>query len=172
MAPPGGISNIFNADPEPLRPSSRVLARPGGPVSDIFSDEPLPVRNIQVDPRRFESHIKLGEEAAEEPKLTPQRRDPNWSNDQPEEMTPGRRQYGNTNESHFSLGAEQVVAETQNTRFSVNHNQSQVSLGSEEAPVLTRPVRRDPNATSEEAPHRPSSRVLQRPGGHTSFSLA
>ncbi|KAJ3282519.1 hypothetical protein HDU76_008688, partial [Blyttiomyces sp. JEL0837] len=87
---PGGpsqMSDILSASaaPEAIRPSSRVLQRPGGAVSDIFntgpapaavrvtqrahvqsqvfSDEPEVRPTIPVDPRRFQQNINVFEEA-------------------------------------------------------------------------------------------------------------
>ncbi|KAJ3218446.1 hypothetical protein HDU67_005542 [Dinochytrium kinnereticum] len=59
------MSNILsgNAQADAVRPSSRVLQRPGGQVNDIFSTEPAPVRtSIPIDPRRFVQQVNLFEE--------------------------------------------------------------------------------------------------------------
>ncbi|KAI8913196.1 hypothetical protein EDD86DRAFT_273720 [Gorgonomyces haynaldii] len=142
LAPPGGISNIFSDEPVQTRPSSRVLSRPGG-QSNIFSDEPLPVRKIQVDPSRFESHFKPGEEA--EVIAAPNKRDPNTESKEQTHHSTRRSFGGKSNESHFSLAYEE--------------------------PVNQPKQRRNPNTQSDETQQRPSSRVLQRPGGQTSIHL-
>ncbi|KAJ3104126.1 hypothetical protein HDU96_009022 [Phlyctochytrium bullatum] len=57
------MSNILagNATAEAVRPSSRVLQRPGGQVHDIFSTEPAPPQRtaIPIDPRRFVQQVNL-----------------------------------------------------------------------------------------------------------------
>ncbi|KAJ3104182.1 hypothetical protein HDU97_009437 [Phlyctochytrium planicorne] len=60
-----GMTDILagKAAPDAVRPSSRVLQRPGGQISDIFSTEPpTPRASIPVDPRRFVQQVNLFEE--------------------------------------------------------------------------------------------------------------
>lgn len=186
LAPPGGISNIFNDNADPIRPSSRVLQRPGGSTSDIFSTEPVVQRAIPADPRRYQSSFD------EQPLNTIQsrgvnRRDPNQTSAQadeiksmgrrtanasdeslPEEISHGRKHYGGGGVSRESVSYEPIHGKKhfdESSRESLSvlsaTGSRSTTPNSEFAlapPQFGRGGRRDPNARSEEAVHRPSSR--------------
>ena len=237
------VSRIFsddNDDEVTVRPSSRVLQQPGGRSSDIFNNEPLQVRtSIPIDPRRFESHFSLSDEASEAPVYHGRRMFADRTNDShfsfgyetsavvaaalsksettskilqssislsegagavPEEK---HRNFKDHNKSHFAFGTEEVQEEQNlppyhtGKKTNSHANDSHFSLAMTE--VRTKPeepqtivenvadlpaagdipkerphsaIRRNPNARSEEAVSRPSSRVLKAPGGGTTFSFA
>lgn len=91
----GGISNIFSDKPDEFRPSSRVLARPGGETSQIFGDGEIKGAN-------------------------PNRRDPNQPSNNPVEHVFGKKQFSGHNETSFSLYDTDSVNETHVARRDPN----------------------------------------------------
>jgi hypothetical protein len=103
------------------------------------------------------------------------RRDPNWTSDSaPLAARPSRPYSGETNKSNIRFGTDNVDAPASARRPAGNSNEtSGFSLSHEDRDVQPqRRTRRDPNARSQEATARPSSRVLATPGGKSSFSFA
>jgi hypothetical protein len=132
IAPPGGVSNIFGP-PEIIKtPGKRISSASARTNVDIFSPENIPV-------------------AA--------KRNPNWTETQDDAApTPemGRRQFaGKNNESHFSLAME---SEGPNETI-VSRKHFAVDTIEEQPAAI--PQRRDPNARSQEAEFRPSSRYMK-----------
>jgi hypothetical protein len=189
LAPPGGISNIFSDVVEEFRPSSRVLSRPGGALSRIF-DEDLPIHSNNVnrrDPNQESTSMdndhgkkqfsnangsSFSHHDVSEVKVTATRRDPNQRSEdvQHDESLngQGRRLFaGKCSESHFS--SNNLVIDALSRPNSPSEDGSVAQRGDVRVEGV---ARRDPNARSEEGQtFRPSSRVLQRPGGKSNFSL-
>ncbi|TPX60771.1 hypothetical protein SpCBS45565_g07428 [Spizellomyces sp. 'palustris'] len=188
MIIPRQTSNIFNQDPvEQVRPSTRIHHQPGGKSSNIFGDEPVPLRTlVPADPRRFESHINFGRDAAvaaEEPFERQDtsahfRRDPNWSSlDQArgDPVHTGKKVFGQmNNQSHFSFGNDDKavpLASGGRKHSDRAHADNDIFGGPDNSANRPRSGKRDPNARSTEAFARPSSRVLRPPGGGQSFAF-
>lgn len=199
----GAESDIFNVDQEPekYRPSSRVLAQPGGKTSDIFGTSQIDVNSSERTHFQGKQHGNIlsheNQEAPEKfrsgrthydhpvdsvfddspivaPHLT--RRDPNWSSEQAIPAGRSTRPYsGKTNQSSISFGnhyeepAEKTVP---SRRMVIEHQKSQIDFSESPIVPLHGYARRDPNARSVETSMRPSSRVLNVPGGKSSFSFA
>ncbi|KAJ3094666.1 hypothetical protein HDU97_007723 [Phlyctochytrium planicorne] len=186
------FSQSSDANDLPIRPSSRVLQRPGGKVSDIFSSEPVPIRtSIPIDPRRFNQQIHLfGEDTASEASSRPftasGRRDPNWSSAK-EETVHRRRVYPNRDSSSLAFYGDGMAAEAGEVvmgkkmvmdmeGMAIKKKTSLWDLsatgdaeeGSAVAVAAEKPslgALRNHNEESVEAVMRPSSRVLAPPGG-------
>jgi hypothetical protein len=125
LAPPGGISNIFSNEQE-FRPSSRVLSRPGGNTSNIFGQEEVAaVASNRRDPNQSSLSMELSEHH-------------------------GKKQFAGHNSSSFNLGNsdEGYVAPHTARHYSTLTN---ASTESEEMP-FKHVQRRDPNARSQEIP--------------------
>lgn len=201
--PNRGESDIFNVEEQPntFRPSSRVLARPGGNTSDIFGTSEsmnAPANKERTHFSRANSNTNfMNYDNESVPRVTGgkqhflqpsdsvfeddvpaqatglERRDPNWTNNAaPVADRPSRPYSGQTNQSSIRFGtdnvdhpARRVVGNLKETSgFSLSHDDHDTQP--------QRRTRRDPNARSQEAVGRPSSRVLAHPGGKSNFSFA
>ena len=183
------MSDILSEAPptEDFRPSSKVLAQPGGRSSDIFSQEPLPLRtSVPIDPRRYQSQIDLHTGAStEDLDMTHHKKlFPSASNVSSfslgETPEPSLQQQQKEAPEHLKFAAMKISQESieelpvyHGRKLFAGANQSHFSFdGSfEETQTEKHVTRRDPNARSEEhlLGMRPSSRVLRAPGGGSSI---
>ena len=170
--------NIFNSEPVAFRPSSRVLNRPGGKTSDIFG---LAALEPQVQKARLPipggTPLNIFSEAPENSVVSDvHRRDPNHMSNEETRHRSSRQYSGDSNKSHFSFGGnESENAGEVKSSFRRQLPQSQQTSFSFDESVTAlqkKSFRRDPNAQSQETVHRPSSRVLSRPGGKQNFTFA
>ncbi|KAJ3312643.1 hypothetical protein HDV04_002785 [Boothiomyces sp. JEL0838] len=171
--PGGKTSNIFGTEEDAFRPSSRVLSRPGGKTNDIFNTGPEP-ETVKKPVLKPKSSDIFSDEPIEKKEVN--RRDPNRSSlDDNTIHRPGHKQFQDlNNRSQFTIGEDSNTNEAIRTGKQINptSNQSQISFGEVEPVKVVGIGRRDPNARSEEAVNRPSSRVLNNPGGKSTFSFA
>jgi hypothetical protein len=156
---PQRSSDIFSNEAPPLRTS--IPINPARYKTQISFGEEEPVKP-QVAPKRSQSQIFFGQE--ETPAATenvvagglagvserpPSRRDPNHASESDSAFVPGKKIWsGKSNESHFSLNFESE-------------------------PIATKPVRKNFNETVDEpvVATKPSTRVLNPPGGRSNFVL-
>jgi hypothetical protein len=87
------------------------------------------------------------------------------------------RQYsGDSNKSHFSFGGNESEnageVKSSSRRQLPQSQQTSFSFDESVTAPQKKSFRRDPNAQSQETVHRPSSRVLSRPGGKQNFTFA
>ncbi|KAJ3272866.1 hypothetical protein HDV01_005189 [Terramyces sp. JEL0728] len=165
-------SDIFGTEEESFRPSSRVLARPGGKTNDVFNTGPEPeVTNRPVYKKSLDI---FSDEPAQTKEVN--RRDPNRASlDDDSAHRPGHKQFqGLNNKTQFTIGGDSTANQGFRTGKQIDptSNQSQISFANTETVRVVGFARRDPNARSEETVTRPSSRVLNNPGGKSSFSFA
>lgn len=177
--------NIFSDEPVSFRPSSRVLSRPGGKSSDIFGLS-APESTVTAQKAHLPAPggpaLNLFDDAPSNATSTDHhRRDPNYTNNEEIQHRQSRPYSGESNKSQFSIGRSDTQEPEQERhtgrRQAPQSMQTSFSFsdGSVEGMASAAPVRsgrRDPNAQSQESIHRPSSRVLSRPGGKQNFSFA
>ncbi|TPX35325.1 hypothetical protein SmJEL517_g02281 [Synchytrium microbalum] len=195
-----GVAGVFGGgnDDSTSRPSTRVHQAPGGETHfNIFSGNNTrePVRSsVAVDPTRNKGSVDLFKTASNPPprQSANGRRDPNWSSIGSMDSdisaagsvtgTPahtGRRLVPGSNKSHFEFGSDNTEVPIHHGRkFFADSNSSSISFGSDldhvEDQRSKRPSSvRDPNARSTEntTHQRPSSRVLNAPGGKSNFQF-
>ena len=151
------ISSILSGEPDNLsvRPSTKVHAAPGGASHNIFSDEAPPIRTGRKQYAVSSSTESIvgglaGINLDSRPTTARPTRDPNYTSMSEESHTiTGRKLWGGkTNESHFSFGGSFPEEEPKTSRRKTANQEPQ-------APEV----------------FRPSSRVLNNPGGRSNFVL-
>ncbi|TPX47730.1 hypothetical protein SeLEV6574_g02491 [Synchytrium endobioticum] len=189
------------ADAEVIRPSTRGHHAPGGDTHfNIFAEAtPLPVRSsVSVDPQRNKNNVNVfSDNASVAPRQFNSKRDPNWLSGasiggDTRPCTPHSAKKMNpnaeNNKSHFDFGGGKAEAEDEpewaNGKRLFADVSRRSSIGFHDAgmtPVTEKTedvkaagiARHDRNVRSDDSAAyiRPSSRVLNVPGGRSTFQF-